>query len=96
MAAYEIHDFYCIKCGNKSIPLSRKSGYQHARGHRKKLYCPHCKLTINHVEIRNYDEKEEFLEKFKNGEFITEVEESIENCESSSMRVLFESISCKR
>ena len=36
------------------------------------------------------------FQKFKNGEFIAEVEESIENCENSSMRVLFESISCKR
>ena len=43
MAAYEIHDFYCLNFGKKSIPLSRKSGHQHARNHRKRLYCPNCK-----------------------------------------------------
>lgn len=96
MAAYETHDFYCINCGKKSIPLSRKVGHQHASNHRKKMYCPFCKVTVNHVEVKNYDEKETFLEKFANGEFKAEAEESIENCETDTLWHLFELNSNKK
>ena len=85
MAAYEIHDFYCLNCGKKSIPLSRKSGHQHARNHRKRLYCPNCKQEINHIEIKNEEDRQQFLEKFENGEYIEEAKESIEECKNSSL-----------
>ena len=85
MAAYEIHDFYCLNCGKKSIPLPRKSGHQHARNHRKRLYCPNCKQEVNHIEIKNEEDRQQFLEKFENGEYIEEAKESIEECKNSSL-----------
>lgn len=77
MAAYEEHSFFCINCGKKGIPLRRKVGFQHGRFHRKKLYCPYCKMEINHIECKNMEDVEQFLEDFKNGVYIDEAEESI-------------------
>lgn len=74
------HSFYCIKCGNKGIPLMRKQGFQHESMHRKKLYCPFCKEEINHVECKTIDEVEAFKENFKNGIYLAEVEESLAHC----------------
>ena len=71
------HSFYCIKCGNKGIPLMRKQGFQHGKMHRKKLYCIHCKQEINHVECKTYEEVEEFRINFENGVYKDEAEESI-------------------
>lgn len=76
------HDFYCIKCGKKGIPLARKVSMQKERFHRKKLYCPFCKVTINHVECKNDIDVYEFLEDFNNGVFLDEVEESLKESES--------------
>ena len=70
------HDFYCLNCGQKSMTLPRKKGWQHGAMHRKKLYCPHCKIELNHIEIRNPEEKMKFLEDFKNGVYKDEAEES--------------------
>ena len=75
--SYESHDFYCINCGKKSIPLSRKKGFQRNKFHRKKLYCPFCKEEVNHVECRTYEEREKFLEDFAKGAYIDEAKESI-------------------
>lgn len=74
---YAEHSFYCIKCGNKGIPLMRKQGFQHERMHRKKLYCPFCKLEINHVECKTLEDIEEFKENFVNGVYIDEAQASI-------------------
>lgn len=71
------HSFYCIRCGNKGIPLQRKVGYQREKLHRKKLWCPTCNEEINHVECRNYLDVEEFKENFKNGVYKDEAEESL-------------------
>ena len=49
----ELNSFYCINCGNKSMELPRKRGCRSETFHRKNLYCPHCKLTLNHIEIKN-------------------------------------------
>lgn len=73
----EQHDFYCIKCGRKGIPLIRKPCKLKEKFHRKKLYCPWCMITINHVEVRNQWEAEEFKKLFINGFFEPEVEESL-------------------
>ena len=73
------HDFYCLNCGHKGIPLPRQTNKQRKKWHRKKLYCPFCKQTVNHVECRNFYEVELFLEAFKNGEFKQEAENSILN-----------------
>ena len=76
MAKYEEHQFYCLLCGRPGIPLRRKSGFQHGPMHRKKLYCPYCRVQVNHAEIRNTDEKEKFLEDFKNGVYKDEAKRS--------------------
>ena len=77
MAKYETHEFYCLRCGKPGIPVMRKVGKQHGEFHRKKLYCPTCRMELNHMEIRNQQEKEYFLEGFNNGEYRQEAEESI-------------------
>ena len=74
---YETHDFYCLMCGRKGLPIQRKIGRQHGQFHRKKLWCPYCKMEINHMEIRSQEEKEYFLEGFNNGEYRQEAEESL-------------------
>ena len=83
MAKYEEHQFYCLLCGRPGIPLRRKSGFLHGAMHRKKLYCPYCKVEVNHVEIRNIDEKEKFLKDFANGVYKDEAEESRAACGNS-------------
>ena len=52
----ELHSFYCINCGEKTYELMRSRSHQYSRHHRKVLYCPHCKQTVNCIECRN-DEK---------------------------------------
>ena len=71
------HKFYCISCGKEGIPLQRKGSQLKEKFHRKKLYCPWCKLTINMIECRNDQEVKEFKEAFERGDFKNEVEESI-------------------
>ena len=77
MASFEEHSFYCLKCGNRGIPIRRKCGFQHSSMHRKKLYCIHCKEEINHIECKSMDDIEEFLVNFKNGVYKDEAQESV-------------------
>ena len=78
---FETHDFYCMNCGNKAIPIMRNNGFDHAKHHRKKLYCPFCKHEVNHIEVKNLEDKEWFLEQFKKGMFKEEVRASLLECE---------------
>lgn len=71
------HDFYCMNCGKKAIPLARPHSLQRGKFHRKKLYCPWCKNVVNHIEIKNNTEKEEFLDNFQKGVYIDEAKESL-------------------
>ena len=71
------HDFYCIKCGNKGIPLLRQRGFQHSDNHRKKLYCIYCKTEVNHVECKNMIDVENFKRDFENGVYVNEAEDSV-------------------
>lgn len=71
--AYDEHSFFCIKCGNKGIPLSRKQGHQHERFHKKKLWCVHCREEVNHIECKTFDEIETFKENFKKGVYKNEL-----------------------
>ena len=75
--SYETHDFYCIRCGKKTLPLARKVNHKHSKHHRKKLWCPTCKMEINCVECRSDTEVAEFLENFKNGVYQKELEYSL-------------------
>ena len=70
---YDEHSFFCIKCGNKGIPLSRKQGHQHGRFHKKKLWCVHCREEVNHIECKTFDEVETFKENFKKGVYKNEL-----------------------
>lgn len=77
MAKYETHDFYCLNCGEKSIPIMRKEGRQHGAMHRKKLWCWKCKMEINHIECRSFEEIETFKQNFIEGVYKDEAAESI-------------------
>ena len=85
MAKYETHDFYCLQCGTKGLPIMRKIGKQHGIFHRKKLWCCNCKVEINHMEIRNQQEKEIFMEGFKNGDYKQEAEDSLRCCGNTGL-----------
>ena len=73
----KLHDFYCLKCGNKGIGVFRNVGFQRERFHRKRLYCPFCKEEVNHIECKTYEEVQIFKDAFERGEFEDEAEESI-------------------
>ena len=77
MSGYDRHDFYCMKCGKKGIPVQRKINHKHGKHHRKKLWCMYCKQEVNHIECRNDQEVQEFLENFAAGMYKEEVEESL-------------------
>ena len=72
------HSFLCMKCGKAGIPLARKQSFKHERFHRKKLYCPWCKVTVNHIECKNEEEVFIFKQQFENGEFQEEMEASLD------------------
>ena len=79
------HDFYCINCGKKGIPLARKRGHQHSSFHRKKLYCIYCQKEVKMVECKNEFEVQEFLENYANGVYEDEAKESLSYCGNSSI-----------
>lgn len=83
MAKYEEHEFYCMLCGKPGIPIRRKSGHLHGAFHKKKLYCPYCKTEVNHIEVRNYEEKQKFLTNFENGVYQDEAKASCDFVRSS-------------
>lgn len=78
----DIHDFYCLNCGNKALSCVRPQAHRREKFHRKKLYCPSCQLTLNCVEVKSDIEAYEFREMFEAGEFGLEAEQSIERCVS--------------
>ena len=67
-------DFYCTKCGQKGLPVWRKSGSMREAGHLKKLFCFNCNEEVNHVECKPFTKYtyEDFLLEFKNGNFTKE------------------------
>ena len=66
--------FYCTKCGNRGLPVIRRSGAEREAGHLKKLYCIHCKEEWNFAEVRPFGDYnyEDFLVEFRNGNFDNE------------------------
>ena len=82
---YQIHRFFCIKCGNEGIPIHRKHGHQHSRFHRKKLYCPHCKIEVNHIECKCDEDVYDFKLDFEEGVYDDEVEESFSGIRASGL-----------
>lgn len=66
-----VSEFYCVKCGNKGIPIVRHKGKGREAGHLKKLFCLKCQEEVNHVEIKakskyTYDD---FLVEFEHNNF---------------------------
>lgn len=76
--AFDSHDFYCINCGKKGIPLTRQQSRPREPFHRKVMYCWHCKHIVNHIECKNQMEKEQFLLDFLEGKFKEEALASLE------------------
>ena len=80
MKPTDSHSFFCIKCGTET-PLPRKKGKKHEKFHRKKMWCYHCKLEINHVECKNEIEIAKFKEDFNKGLYTEEAEASLKYIE---------------
>ena len=76
-ARMEQHSFYCINCGKKAYELMRPVSHKYGKHHRKALYCPWCKETVNCVECKNDSEVYDFKEAFEAGEYADEAKESI-------------------
>lgn len=77
MRGYREHDFYCLNCGKKNMPIHRNVGRMKGKDHRKRLYCPWCKTEVNHIECRSDVEVEQFKRDFEEGLFEEEAAESI-------------------
>ena len=77
MARYETHKFFCLACGAEGIPIQRKQGQKRGKFHRKKLYCPHCKNTVNNIECATMEEIKIFKENFAQGVYENEAKESL-------------------
>lgn len=74
---FEEHSFYCLNCGRRGIPLMRRSARCHGSEHRKAMYCPWCKVDINHIELKTDEEVKQFLIDFENGVYREEAETSM-------------------
>lgn len=85
-ADYEIHDFYCINCGEKGIPLMRPGNKKKATGHRKNMYCYHCKHTVNHIECNSIEAVAKFKDNFDKGLYQEEAQKELQ-FENSSPRL---------
>lgn len=72
------HSFYCLNCGKAGIPLARRDSFKRERMHRKKLYCPWCKMTVNHIECRSEEDIYNFKQDFENGVYKAELQESLD------------------
>ena len=83
---YETHDFYCLRCANKTLPVLRSHAKMKEQFHRKKLWCTHCQMEINCIEITTLEEKEIFMEEFANGIYQQEAEDSISHVGNSWQR----------
>lgn len=74
---YESRRFFCINCGHEGIPLQRTTDKLKSKFHRKALYCPWCKSTVNHIECRTQSDIDEFKINFENGIYKEEAINSI-------------------
>ena len=84
MAKMKQHSFMCIQCGKLAMTLPRPVGHQHKASHRKRLYCPHCKMEINCVECKNDEDIFYFKEDFAQGYYKEECAESLRHIKGES------------
>lgn len=75
--------FYCVNCGRKGIPILRDKSKVRASGHMKRLWCPYCKLEIDHIELKTPFEIEQFKNDFEAGAYKEFAEESINFCKGN-------------
>ena len=71
----------------KTYELMRPRSHQYSKHHRKALYCPWCKLTVNTIECRNDNEVYEFKEAFAAGEYKEELKESLNFIKNNYMEL---------
>lgn len=71
-----LSEFWCIRCGNRGIPIMREKGSIRSKGHRKALYCVRCRMVLNHIETRSGEEAQRFREEFAAGKYAEEAEQS--------------------
>ena len=64
---FEIHRFFCPRCGKETLPVVRDKSSLREKGHLKSLYCYHCKVTQNMVECRDDYEVTIFKREFERG-----------------------------
>ena len=83
---FSIHSFYCPMCGKKTMELPRSKSAQREVFHRKKLYCPWCKETLNQIEIKNEAEYWEFKRMFEEGVFHDESQMSLDYVRTAGVR----------
>lgn len=75
---YVSSSFYCMNCGCRGLTLPRTRAHQREKFHRKRLYCPTCRIDVNHIECRNDIEAYEFKEDFAAGVYKEEAQNSID------------------
>lgn len=72
---FQMSDFYCTSCGEKTMPVWRKSGQGREAGHLKRLYCLKCKREVNCIEIKPFSTAytlNDFKLEYEYGNFDTE------------------------
>ena len=69
-----LSEFYCTKCGNKGIPITRRRGAEREAGHLKRIFCLKCQQEWNHVECKSYSHYDynDFLLEFEHSNFDNE------------------------
>ena len=65
------HEFYCVICGSRGIPIARRKGAEREPGHLKKLFCLHCGVETNHCECIPWSKytHDDFLIEYEAGNF---------------------------
>lgn len=76
---------YCLNCGKENIPIYRPAAHVKEPKHRKKMYCPWCKVIVNMIECRDDKEIEKFKKDFEDGVYIEEARENIEYLKKESI-----------
>lgn len=68
------HEFYCVICGSRGIPITRRKGAEREPGHLKKLWCLKCNAETNHAECipNSKYTHNDFIREYEVGNFTKE------------------------
>ena len=69
---------YCLNCGEKGLPIWRDRSKLHTNEHRKVMYCPRCRETVNHIELQTPEQVDRFRADLAAGKYRDEAAASIE------------------